>query len=366
MVVHSCLSHLCLSHIQSFFSKRGGHKVSCDRQHSVLLPPSLCDMKAGSSGQADNGHKLCIECKVNSGKSDGTSYRCPGCNSLKSRITRLSTKGGEQQAAAFKTLTKEEKLEFFAKNRTTMGDDLSAAVQDVISRVLQTTEETEFKGTGEFMDEDDIREKYAKKPKQADAIIKNSRSMFDTLREVQVYEDMKYSSKVSQTEKMETSTGQSSTHDRYVKGKTQKKSTVPAIKQETAGEAMDLSEAQIKTLGQLVADIVETNNLLDAEIVSIETKEVKEFMVQASIQQAEACGFKLKEFVASVGVAVDSSTGDFKELKSQHRELKTAGKEQVRRLKAQVKAASSLKIELLTPKIAKGTKRKEVEVKEQP
>ena len=102
------------------------------------------------------------------------------------------------------------------------------------------------------------------------------------------------------------------------------------------------------------------------EINSIETLGVKEFIVQASIQQAVACGFKLKEFVTSVGDAVDSSTGDFKELRCQHRELKTGGKDQVRRLKAQIKAASSLKIELLAPKSAKGTKRKEVDGKEQP
>jgi hypothetical protein len=324
-------------------------------------------MAGGSS--ADDDKVLCLECHAVSGKKNGLApFRCSDCNSLRSRLTRLLTKDDNQeQAGAFKTLTKDEKIEFFAKNRKAMGDELSVAVHDVISRVLKKTEELEFSGTGVFLDEVDLLEKYAKKPLQAAAIMKNSRSVFDPIREVKVYEDMKYSSKAAQNEKLETSNMQSSTHDRYVKGKAAKKGT--AVKQEPASEIIDLSAAQLTSLGELVADIVGINELLDVEINSIETLGVKEFIVQASIEQAMACGFKMKEFVASVGVAVDSSTGDFKELKQEHREIKTGGKDQLRRLKAQIKAASSLKIELLAPikpKSAKATKRKEIDVKEQP
>jgi hypothetical protein len=325
-------------------------------------------MLAAPSGQAADGNKLCVECRVKAGKPTGTStsFRCSDCNSLRSRITRTLQKEGQEKVSAFKTLSKQEKIEFFAKNREAMGEELSAAVQDVITRVLKTTNEVEFKGTGEFLDEEDIRTKYASKPQQADAIIKNTRSIFDTMREVTVYEDMTYCSKVAASETLESSTGQSSTHDSYVKGKTAKKAKTPASKPESAGEATELSEAQKTLLGTFVAEIIEANLQLDVELASIETKEVKEFMVQASITQAVACGFKLKEFVAIVAVAVDNSSGDFNELKSQHRELKATGKDQVRRLKGQIKSAISLKIELQTPKMAKGTKRKADDVKKQP
>ncbi len=271
-------------------------------------------------------------------------------------------RGDHEHGSAFKGLTKEEKVKFFASNSKTFGDELSVAVQDVITRVLKQTEETEFKGTGGFMDEHDLREKYAKKPKQADAILKNTRSMFDTLREVMLYEDMVYSTKVAQNVKLETSSGQSSTHDRYVKGKGVKKPKGQVVKAE--GAEIELSEAHKTSLGQFVAELTEVNGLLTVELSNIETNDVKEFMVQASITQAEACGFKLKEFVAIIAVAVDNSTGDFKELKSQHRELKAAGKDQVRRLKGQIKSASSLKIDLQTPNMAKGTKRKAAKVEE--
>jgi hypothetical protein len=271
-------------------------------------------------------------------------------------------RGDHENASAFKCLTKEEKVKFFATNSKTIGDELSVAVQDVITRVLKKTEEQEFKGTGDFMDEHDLREKYAKKPKQADAILKNTRTMFDTLREVMLYEDMVYSSKVAQNVKLETSSGQSSTHDRYVKGKGVKKPKEQVVKAEGIESA--LSEAHKTSLGQFAAEITEVNGLLTVELGNIVTNDVKEFMVQASITQAEVCGFKLKEFVAIVAVAVDSGTCDFIDLKSQHRDLKTDGKDQVRRLKGQIKTAMTLKTELRAPKIAKGSKRKAAPVAE--
>jgi hypothetical protein len=138
-------------------------------------------MSGAASGRAVDGHKKCIECQINSGKPHGTSFRCSDCNSLKSRLTRMLQKEGQEQASAFKSFSREEKTDFFAKNRGTMGYDLSVAVQDVITRVLKTSDEVEFKGTGEFLDEADIREKYVNKPQQADAILKNTRSMFDTM-----------------------------------------------------------------------------------------------------------------------------------------------------------------------------------------
>lgn len=277
----------------------------------------------------------------------------------------MLTKVGQEQASAFRDLSKDEKMKFFAKNRMAMGEELSVAIQEVTTRVTKRTEEIEFKGTGEFMDEHDVREKYAKKPDQAEAILQNSRSMFDPMRGVTLYEDMKYTSKVGQTDMLEKTTSQSISHDRFVKGKPVKKDksgTEVAIKDEVVEKAIEFSESQKITLEELTADIADVNAVLDVELQNIKTNEVKEFMVQASITQAEACGCKVKEYIAIVELALDSNTGDFKELKSQHRELKANCKDQVRRLKAQIKIGMSLKSELLGDKVPKGKKRKTAEV----
>ena len=311
--------------------------------------------------------KLCIECHTTRGPPTGSSrgFRCTDCNSLKSRVQRVLTKVGQEQASAFRGLSKNEKMEFFAKHRTTMGEELSVAIQEATIRVTKRVESIEFNGTGEFMDEADIREKYGKKPEQAEAILQNSRSMFDPMRQVILYEDMKYNAKVGNSDMLETTTGLTITHDRCVKGKPAKKAQSAkgvAIKGEGVEKAIGLSESQKISLEQLTADIADLNGKLHVELQTIKTNEVQEYMVQATITQAEACGFKLKEYVAIVELALDSNSGDFKVLKSQHRELKTHCNEQVRRLKAQMKAAMSLKIEMLGEKVPKAKKRKAVEV----
>jgi hypothetical protein len=268
-------------------------------------------------------------------------------------------KAGQEQTSTFKDLTKEERTQFFITNRKAMGEELSVAVQEVITVSLTKKQEIEFKGTGEFMDEDDIRAKYAKKPKQADSIIQNSRSMYDSIRETTLYEDMKYASKIAKSEVLDNTTQQTLTHDRYVKGKpAAKKEKGVAIKTETVEEVSELSEAQKTSLVQMVSEITELKGHLDVELQNIHTNEVKEFMVAASVTLAEACGFKMKEFVAGIGVVLDSNSGDFKDLKSQHQKLKSGGKDQARRLKGQIKAAMDLKSEMLGTKSAKGAKRK--------
>ena len=137
-----------------------------------------------------------------------------------------------------------------------------------------------------------------------------------------------------------------------------KKEKGVAIKAELVEEVSELSDAQKTSLVQMVSEINEVKMQLDAELQNILTNDVKEFMVAASVTLAEACGCKMKEFVASIGVVLDSNSGDFKELKSQHRELKSGGKDQARRLKGQIKAAMDLKSEMLGTKPAKGKKRK--------
>ena len=49
-----------------------------------------------------------------------------------------------------------------------------------------------FKGTGVFMDEEDLDKKYASKPLQLAAIKNNTRTMWDAVREVKLYEDVAY------------------------------------------------------------------------------------------------------------------------------------------------------------------------------
>ena len=136
----------------------------------------------------------CNECHEVDGEApSGGVFRCKDCNALKSRLQRLFQKPGMSKSeVAFKALSKDEREKFFRDEHAAMGDALAAAMETVVSSKTTTTNTVSFKGTGEFLDEQDLSEKYAKKPEQLAAILRNTRKIYDPIRETTLFEDMKY------------------------------------------------------------------------------------------------------------------------------------------------------------------------------
>ena len=81
-----------------------------------------------------------------------------------------------------------------------MGDGLAAVIETLVTSKTTTTNTVSFKGTGEWFDEADLTTKYVKKPQQLAAILRNTRKVYDTIREITLYEDMKYVSCVANEE----------------------------------------------------------------------------------------------------------------------------------------------------------------------
>ena len=98
-----------------------------------------------------------------------------------------------------------------------MGDDFSAATQAVVSH--ETIRETDFElvGSGTFIDEDDLTEKYKTKPQQLPAMLKNAKKVEDPIRECTLYEEMTYVAKTSNKEKLKESSFRSITKERESK-----------------------------------------------------------------------------------------------------------------------------------------------------
>jgi hypothetical protein len=59
-------------------------------------------------------------------------------------------------------------------------------MQETVNHSTQFTSSVKFKGTGVFMDEEDLGNKYASKPLQLAAIKQNTRTMWDAVREVKL------------------------------------------------------------------------------------------------------------------------------------------------------------------------------------
>ena len=117
--------------------------------------------------------------------------RCKACHTLKSRINRVTSKHGNL-AEDWTNVTDEQKREFYKKYQDSMGENLVARMQETVTESKRVASSVEFVGTGEYFDEADMNEKYQGKPEQLANIMANTRSIFCPLRQVWLYEDVKY------------------------------------------------------------------------------------------------------------------------------------------------------------------------------
>ena len=74
------------------------------------------------------------------------------------------------------------------------GEGLVATCRASSTVTAEVGVEVKMVGTGVFMDEEDLTEKYKGKPKRLAAILKNTDTYYDDRGEVLLYEDMTYQS----------------------------------------------------------------------------------------------------------------------------------------------------------------------------
>ena len=142
----------------------------------------------------------CARCKVEKDDSEkiayGTSFQCKACLALASRLTRMVAKKDLQEE--WKGIGKESRARFMADCSGKFGNDLRLAVEETIEECKVTEDNEFFFNDGHFLDEDDLKTKYEKKPQQLESIMENARTVFCPVRKVKLYEDPDYNSKASQ------------------------------------------------------------------------------------------------------------------------------------------------------------------------
>ena len=136
-----------------------------------------------------------------------------------------------------------------------MGDGLAAVMKTLVTTTTTTTNSVSFKGTGEFFDEEDLTEKYARKPQQLVSIPRNTRKFYDPIRETHLLKDMKYFSCVATEEEESKASESTITQEGKLKPKKAAK-TEPKAKKEAKDDAApdghfgqtQISEAQATSL----------------------------------------------------------------------------------------------------------------------
>ena len=291
----------------------------------------------------------CNEChEVDMAPVSGNVFRCKDCNALRSRIRRLFQKPVmDKTEEAFKAMTKDEREKFFRDQHALMGDGLAAVMETLVTSKTTTTNTVSFKGTGDFFDEADLAEKYAKKPQQLAAILRNTRKVYDPIRETTLFEDMKYVSCVANEEEESKASESSITHEEKLKPKKAAKTQPKALKIEKDEVAPagppKISEAQALSIQKFLDTIVGTHNDLVTGMKTIDEDNLRDYVVAATLKQINIFILQLQEYTAMLELSLETMVGDFKEMKSIESKVKVEGKELIKNMRLQMKTATVLK-----------------------
>ena len=89
-------------------------------------------------------------------------------------------------------LDKDTRQRFMRENVATMGNDLAKRMQETITEFMFRQQSTEFISNSDFLDKDDMANKYKHKPEQLASIWENARSMHCPIRNVTVWQDPQF------------------------------------------------------------------------------------------------------------------------------------------------------------------------------
>ena len=307
--------------------------------------------------QSDFDVSLCTSCKkpvdetnsvvlIRNAEKAPQSRRCKCCHALKSRINRICAKHGNL-AKDWTAVSDEEKKTFYKNFGNLVGEDLIARLQETITECKKTSSLVEFEGTGDFLDEIDLREKYKSKPDQLQNILANTRTYFCNVRQVWLYEDVCYkrrakdSEEVSRAEKRKI---QAIPRDQATEGESGEVAKKPKSKKGKGANEADTSQPKLKAgekkklLKKLEAMNTKRLTLMDwcCKARGEKLKElVPSYVIEAAtklIDEAVAFGNECENILAC-------DHGNAKDLIDRLEELSEACNEATTRVKCQVEQA---------------------------
>ena len=229
-------------------------------------------------------------------------YRCRGCNALESRIQRLK----KTCDFPMNWSSKEARAAFFAKHRETFGDDLKTALQLETSETATETARQKLSEEGDWLDEADLRERYANKPDQVTNVLAYARTMLHPVRRVTLYLDTNFRYTGSQeTEHAQTQKRTATCTLTEKAAKKNKTEARPAKKTEARPAGKPLSDKQraalVKGTGKAEASLAKMAEWLQ----QAEASENSEFVQPAIKIAAQTSAAELAAALAASQVALE-------------------------------------------------------------
>ena len=127
-------------------------------------------------------------------------FQCTECTRRKKRFhDALQTLQPEAQDR-FKALTREERATWKLENRDSIGQDLAASLKLLLHTKSSTYSDSKLKAVGDYVDEDDLKQRYKDKPEQLQNILANAETFYHPTRKVTLYLDAQFSKQAEKGE----------------------------------------------------------------------------------------------------------------------------------------------------------------------
>ena len=176
--------------------------------------------------------------------------RCNQCQKFATNYCRAKKDIGSEKALIWQDAIESGKIDkelFMTEARDVLPKELAKLIDSHIEELMVAEDEVAMVGTGDFLDEDDLKDKYAKKPLRLAAILKNAKRIWCNNSECELIEDMKYQSKESSSSKRIATVGMKAMAQQNVKRVKVEKAKPDESANKGNGEATmeDLNEGQL-------------------------------------------------------------------------------------------------------------------------
>ena len=307
---------------------------------SVPQPPSGSAAAGHLATQPPASEKLltCLDCGEAQGPvSMSRSFRCNPCNSLKTRLLRVT--GRDPRAEnAFKCMSKTEKQAWFCENHASMGPEIAASLSEVAKHTETTEKKNTFKGNGLFFDREDLETKYKDKPTQLAAIFKNARFFECPIRETTLWEDVDYAAGTSFEDSVKDSSESTVTQERTAKkAKADGAQKAKPKQNEDNGPKPMLPSVKTK-LEKFASDCTKWDTELDTLQKSV-TVELTTFIAPIAVTSAQILQLDIQTLIAEVAGALDGNEFVMADIKKHYDTVKGDIKDVCRHLDDQLKDA---------------------------
>ena len=277
--------------------------------------------------------------------------RCKACHNLKAAVSRMQKMHGNL-VQDFQEVTGPKLESFYREHSHLRGEDLRLRLQEIVTDWKQTTSEVSFTGTGEYVDEQTLTEKFKNRPDQLRNVLQHTHSFYDHIRGTQLYEDVTYTRKAQDSVVKGTCTkrkGQLQVHGEadppaqaHAQGSGANKKGKKGSQQTGSEDLPALKAAQVKKLRKK-SEALNLTRLTCLDLLDKGKNQFKGMVPPYVLDATEALVTDALKQAELLEAAMAKQKGRFEDLCQQADEAQTQLQEGHARIKTQIDHAAAYK-----------------------